>query len=164
MVPTAPEMLPGKGTPLETYMTMRQMRILERTAGAAFTGPRSVHMSTIVNQRTVLELARLESQRVPVNEAILRTHSVQYANNSIVQSGGRIAGARVSGGSTFPASRRYTPQQLADYGIDPAQEVRFGFDIDLDVVPATTPAGPPPPGGLPVPVVPVGPGDDGQED
>jgi hypothetical protein len=120
-------------------------------------------MSTIVNRRTIAELARLEARGVPVNEAILQTHSVQYANKSIVQSGGRIVSARVSGGSEMPAHMRLSAAEIAEGGLQPTSTVRFGFDIDLDVVPAGTPPAPGPGpaggGGVAVPVVPVPAGD-----
>lgn len=140
-VQTEPPVVPGRGTPLETYMTMRQMRLME-SMGSTFTGPRTVHMSTIVNTRTCLALAAAEARGIPRNVAILETHSVQYAKNSIVQSGGRIDGATVTGGGPRVASslRGATPEVLAEYGVRPDQQVPFGFDIDLAVVPAEAPA------------------------
>jgi hypothetical protein len=143
MVKTDPEMLPGEGTPLEAYMTMRQMRIIERLTGAAFTGPRTVVMSSIINVRTILELAKLE-KNMPVDEAILQTHSVQYANNSIVQTGGRIVGAKVEGSMRERAITVADPDVLAEYGVKPNDMVRHAFDIILTVEPAATPAGPTP--------------------
>ena len=158
MVPTQPEMLPGKGTPLEAYMTMRQMRMLQAEAGTAgelpFAADRRVHMSTIINTRTIAQLAAQEHAGVPLDRAILNTHSVQYANNSIVQGGGRIASARVSGGYRTAASSELTPSALEqsglspsylqDNGVPPDFEVLTGFDIDLNVVPARTPGSTPP--------------------
>ena len=180
-VATEPEMVPGRGTPLETYMTMRQMRLLQQEAGIGgggaelpFATPREVHMSTIINTRTVAQLAAAEHSGVPLNEAILNTHSVQYASNSIVQGGGQITGARVSGGWRMSASSELTPSALvenglpADFlqqnGISPDFQVLTGFDIDLTVVPAGTGGGaaqgaPPSPPGVP-PVVPQLPEDD----
>ncbi|XVV07536.1 hypothetical protein ACQPW3_20010 [Actinosynnema sp. CA-248983] len=157
MVATQPEMLPGTGTPLEAYMTMRQMRILERQASVSFSGPRTVHMSTIINARTVMELAALEAAGTPRNQAILSTHSVQYARNSIIQSGGRISHAEVVGGRPMRASDVHNGEP-GRYGVDPNAEVLYGFDIDIHVVPADAPVTPSTPGG-PVPV-PVGPGSD----
>lgn len=179
MVATEPEMLPGRGTPLEAYMSMRQMRILQTEAGIAgelpFAAPRDVHMSTIINTRTIAQLAVAEYGGTPLNEAIINTHSVQYANNSIVQGGGRIASARVSGGWRVAASSELTPTALersglpADYlqqnGVPLDYQVLSAFDIDLQVVPAGTPGGggapPPPPPGVP-PAVPQPPENDEQ--
>jgi hypothetical protein len=155
-VQTDPPMVRGRGTPLEAYMTMRQMRIMERT-GSTFNGPRTVHISQIINTRTCLQLAAAEAAGTPRNVAILDTHSVQYANNSIVQTGGRVTGATVTGTNTRLASTLgVTPEQLAQYGIRPDQQVPYGFDVDLTVVPANapTPTAPAPattPGGAPPP-------------
>src|SRR5262249_2128429 len=151
-VQTNPEMVPGRGTPLESYLTMRQMRILEAQPGgpgpAGFTGPRVVRLSTIINVKTILQLAQAERAGVARNQAILRTHSVQYANNSIVQQGGRIAAAVVEEGSSSPAGNvgaspellaefgvKSLPELLAKFGLSPTDEVLQGFDIALDVVP-----------------------------
>jgi hypothetical protein len=63
------------------------------------------------------------------------------------------------GGRTVPASSlREPPETLARYGIRPDQQVRYGFSIDIDVVPAEAPAPAPatgpPSGPVPVPVPP----------
>jgi hypothetical protein len=130
---------------------MRQIKIIQEkvgTGGAFFGAPRNVHMSTIINVRTIAQLAAAEVKGIPIDQAILDTHSVQYANNSIVQSGGRITGTRVTGGVREPASQRLTPEALVENGlsgeylqkngIGPNQQVLNGFDIDLTVVPANT--------------------------
>ena len=109
-VPTEPEMVSGRGTPLETYMTMRQMRILEGKIGRSLeiTAPRVFEMTTILNERTIAQLAKAAPGVEPpsnlLNQAVLSTDSVTYAKNTITQSGGRIAGARVEGGTMVPAS------------------------------------------------------------
>jgi hypothetical protein len=146
-IPTDPPMVGGRGTPLETYLTMRQMKILERETGGGsqtFAGPRTVRMSTIINVRTVLQLAEAMKAGTPADQAILNTNSVQYGSNSIIQSGGQIAGARVVGGSDTPVNRVGTPQDRATYApsLGPNDTVRYGFDIVIDVVPAGTSPGP----------------------
>lgn len=166
-VQSEPAMVPSRGTPLETYMTMRQMKILQERAGVPtgsglpFSTPRTVHLSTIINVKTVAQLAAAERAGMALNEGILTTHSVQYANNSIVQGGGRIATARVSGGYRTAASNELTPRALQENGLSPNFlqengipldfEVLTGFDIDLTVVPASTPV----PAGAITPVRPV---------
>jgi hypothetical protein len=150
-IPTTPEMVPGRGTPLESYLTLRQMKILEKQAGTptAFAGPRVVKLSTIVNVRTCLKLAADMKAGIPQNEAVLKTHSVEYASNSIIQSGGKIASAKVDGGMTRPASS-FSPADLAEFPtLQPTDPVPFFFDIIIEVVPATAP---PPPGGKAPPV------------
>ena len=164
MVATTPEMLPGKGTPLETYMTLRQLKLLEERAGTAsgpegFFGaqPRNVHMSHIINTRTVAELAVLERQGVAINDAIIKTHSVQYANNSIIQGGGRISSAEVVGGSRSTAGNyllepeRTVKLDGVEHTIPEDYELLTGFDIELKVVPADTPVAQPPGGKTPIP-------------
>jgi hypothetical protein len=160
-VPTEPEMVPGRGTPLETYMTMRQMRILEGKTGRPLdiTAPRVFEMTTILNERTIAQLAKaapgLKPPSTALNQAILSTDSVMYAKNSITQSGGRIAGARVEGGRLVPAPEAgfngITPEVMAENNLPPNSMVLNGFDIILDVVPAGTPVTPPRP---PTPTVP----------
>lgn len=132
-------------------MTMRQMRIIESRTGATFSGTRTVHMSTIINARTVAELALAEAAGTPANQAILNTHSVQYARNSIVQSGGRIQSARVSGGQIVRAGDVMTASELAQHNLRADQQVRYSFDIDLLVVPAEPATGGGQGGTVPVP-------------
>lgn len=153
-IPTDPEMVAGRGIPLETYMTMRQMRILESETGNSLkvTAPRVVRISTIVNTRTVAELAQQVRAGVPADQAILNTHSVQYASNSIVQSGGRIASAHVEGGSSTSAGTVLTPELMSQYGLTASDPVLYLFDITLNIVPADAPQGPP--GNRSGPVVP----------
>jgi len=146
MVPTTPEMLPGKGTPLETYMTLRQLKLLQNEAGIASgprgffgTQPRKVVMSTIINKRTIAELAALERGGALINDAVISTHSVQYANNTIVQGGGRIAKAEVTGGYRTAASNELSPAELTQYKIPADYELLTGFEIELDIVPADSP-------------------------
>jgi hypothetical protein len=151
-VPTDPEMVQGKGTPLETYMTMRQLRILEDQIGKSLeiTAPRVVEMTTILNEKTIAQLAKaapgVEPPSRVLNQAILSTDSVTYAKNTITQSGGRIAGARVEGGRMVPASeagfRGISPEVMAANQLSPNSMVLNGFDIILDVVPADTPVTP----------------------
>lgn len=144
-IPTSPEMVPGRGTPLESYLTLRQMKMLEGLGAGtgAFTGPRVVKLSTIINVETCLKLAADVKGGTPANQAVLNTHSVQYASNSIIQTGGKIASAKVEGGFNRPAgSIGASAEQLTKYGIAPTEEVLFFFDITLDVVPATPPPAP----------------------
>jgi hypothetical protein len=162
-VPTDPPMVPEKaGTPLEAYMTMRQMRILEGETGVSLeiTGPRVFKLSTILNERTIAQVAKAVPRARPpstaLDQAVVNTHSVEYANNSIIQSGGRIASAHVEGGSMTPASSAgfggISPEVMAEFGLGPSDPVLNGFNIILDVVPANAPNSPPK---TPTPVVPT---------
>ena len=160
-IQTDPPMVPDKGgTPLETYMTLRQLKMLSEKTGlpTVIAGPRVVRLSTIVNERTIAELAEFTTDGTPLDQAILRTHSVQYAQNSIIQSGGKIASAHVEGGRMTDASNAISenPSLIAEHGLTPSTKVLYGFDIILNVVPADAPVpGPvpnvPPPAPPPVP-------------
>jgi hypothetical protein len=160
-VPTEPEMVSGRGTPLESYMTMRQMKILESETNSslAVTQPRVVKISTIVNERTIAQLAKAVPKTEPpsaaLDTAVMDTHSVQYSKNSITQTGGRIASAHVDGGSLADASTILSPEVMAEFGIKPSDQVLWGFDILLDVVPANAPNAPNAPTPLAPPQVPV---------
>lgn len=93
---------PGKGTPLVTYLTMRQMKIL----GIDYAGLTTVKMTTIQNVKAVIELAHLMKQGLTADQAIVKTHSYQYGSTSIMQSGQTIVKARVGGDTT--------PKRLGD--------------------------------------------------
>jgi hypothetical protein len=86
-------MVEGKGTPTVTYLTMRQMKLL----GIDFAGLAKVKMSTIQNIKAIIQLHVLRTKGVDPNEAVLQTHSVQYAETTIVQSGHKVVAAEVKG-------------------------------------------------------------------
>ena len=169
-VPTDPPMVAGKGTPLETYMTMRQMKMLESETGKAISAgaARTIKLSTIVNDRTLAELAKAAPGAKPpspaIDKAILDTHSVQYAQNSITQTGGKISAARVEGGTLQTARQAgISTEAMTQYGLKPSDTVLSGFDIILDVVPADGAAPPAVKPSVPgaIPLVPTPNRDDG---
>lgn len=86
-----PEMVAGKGIPTNAFMTMFEMRRM----GIAYGSLKTVKMSTIQNMQAVLELETLRRKGMPLDEAILHTHSVQYAESSLIQSGHEVVGAKV---------------------------------------------------------------------
>jgi hypothetical protein len=86
-------MVEGKGTPTVTYLTMRQMKLL----GIDFAGLAKVKMSTIQNIKAIIQLHVLRMKGVDPNDAVLQTHSVQYAETTIVQSGHKVVAAEVKG-------------------------------------------------------------------
>ncbi|MCO5971380.1 hypothetical protein [Actinoallomurus soli] len=153
------EMVPGRGTPLETYITMRQMKRLAEAAGdpELFTRPHEVVVQDIANVRTILRLARLEQvwqaehPGLPFdrNQAIEATHSVRYAKNSITQSGGKVTAVWITGGNAMTAealirTQGYTTaaeqaKLLQAYGVAPGDQVLADFAIHLQVEPAHRP-------------------------
>jgi hypothetical protein len=88
-----PSLDPAKGTPTVTYLTIRQMKL----AGVDYAGAQTVKMSTIQNVRAVIEFNAQLAQGVAPEAAVMNTHSIQYAETSIVQSGSKITGATVGG-------------------------------------------------------------------
>lgn len=136
-LPLDPPMVAGRGTPLETYMTIRCMKIFETRYGADFFGrARSVHISTIVNKRSMLQIAAAIKKGATPDAAAAACHSTTYATNAIVQSGGRIASVRFSigQGQMVEASTRFDAQTLARHGLVGTDQVPYFFDIDIDVV------------------------------
>ncbi len=88
-----PNLDAAKGTPTVTYLTIRQMKLL----GIDYGGLKKVKMSTIQNVRAVIEFNAQLKTGVAPDAAVMNTHSVQYADTTIVQSGSKVAGAKVGG-------------------------------------------------------------------
>lgn len=141
-------MVEGRGTPLVTYVTLRQMRKFE----IGYAEAKQVKMSTIQNVRAICQLENAIRQGIPLNQAILDTHSVTYATASIIQSGGRIASARVEGGvhteftellEHYEGSGRGRDMAavtehrnlLTQYGIARDDTVLWNYNIHLEIVP-----------------------------
>lgn len=83
----------GQGTPLVTYLTMRQMKLL----GVGYGTVKTVKMTTIQNVRAVIELAHLMKKGKTADEAVMMTHSYKYGTTAVVQSGMMVVGAHVRG-------------------------------------------------------------------
>lgn len=134
----------GKGTPTVTFVTMYQMRKL----GVGFGQAKSFKMSTIQNIEAICQLESLKRKRIPLDEAIMDTHSVSYAETSIIQSGHQIISAKVKGGvitkidDLLQHYEQYGSNKdkillhesiLKKYGIDRNDLVLWDYDIYLDV-------------------------------
>ena len=131
MVKSGTDMVAGKGTPTVTYVSLHQMKKM----GGGFGALKDVKMSTIVNKTTILQLAWLRKKypHLPADELIKRTHSVTYAETSIIQSGHSIAGAQIKNGQMTKASMWGDEATLAKYGLNPDDDVVGMFDIVLKV-------------------------------
>ncbi len=148
-------MVEGKGTPTVTYLTIRQMKLL----GADYSGLTKVKMSTIQNLKAIIQLHVLRARGVDPNHAVLRTHSIQYAETAILQSGHRVVGAKVTGdiwnkkldflmkhyeqGDPDVAARH--DKLIHDFGeglVTRDTEVWMNYDILVDVVPFAPKPGP----------------------
>jgi hypothetical protein len=146
--------LDPRGIPTVHYLTIRQMKLL----GVDYGGYKKVKMSTIQNVRGVIEFNAQLAAGVDPNAAILKTHSVQYGETTIQQSGERVVGAKVNGGQTTPLQvmlEWYERHSSLDKPIDPAivakhdeliakygngvitraSHVEWNYDIELDVEP-----------------------------
>jgi hypothetical protein len=93
-VQTEPPLVPGKGTPLETYLTMGLMRWF-RSQGIRIPKAYRLVIDNVRNLSSIAVLGRARMYGVPVESALLKTRTVRYAENSVIQRGGRIAEARV---------------------------------------------------------------------
>jgi hypothetical protein len=100
----------AKGVPTVTYLTLRQMKMLDVPYGQLS----RVKMSTIQNVRGILELNVAMKAGADPNDAILNTHSVQYASTAIQQSGHRVVSAEV----VFRGKTRFS-EMLEHYETDP---------------------------------------------
>jgi len=143
-VPTIPEMVPGRGTPLETFLSLRLMNVFERL-GANFSGRRLVRLRNVVNEESVLKLAQLmkRNKELPIDELVRQTHTYAYVSNSIVQSGGRTVRARVTGevhtvrAGTFLGDHPNVAETLAQYELTPDDLVRYKYDVEFTVDPVS---------------------------
>lgn len=138
-------LVPGKGTPLVTHLTLRQMHQL----GADFASLKSVKMSTIQNLETsahLRNLAPLDAAPDALAEAVKQTHSVTYATTSIEQSGHTIVDVHVDTTNAWrePLGQamsywKWTQARrdalLAKYALKETDEVLYNYDIIIDVVP-----------------------------
>ena len=87
----------GRGTPLQTYVTLMQLK----SAGIEFGQVTQAKMSTIINAQTCLELEALRRKHpgAAVDKLIEQTQSGIYGSTNLTQAGSTIKGMKVKGGS-----------------------------------------------------------------
>jgi hypothetical protein len=147
----------GQRMRLQTYVTLRQMRAL----GVGFGSLETVKMSTIQNALAVMQLDQALKRGVPLDQAVLQTHSVQYAQRTLVPAGEKVVGARVEGSTRTPIDVMLSHYEardpslipkndklLSDHGLTRSDVVLWNYDIYLDVQSVAMPA---PTVGAPVP-------------
>src|SRR5262249_22229438 len=105
----------GQRMRLQTYLTLRQMRAL----GVAFGSLETVKMSTIQNALAVMQLDQALKRGIPLDQAVLQTHSVQYAQRTIIPAGEKIVGARVEGGARTPINDMLSHYEARDPSLIP---------------------------------------------
>jgi hypothetical protein len=138
----------GRGIPLQTYITLMQMR----GEGVGLGQITTAHLSTIVNARTCCELASLRqkfARGVPPNrlpsKLIEQTQSGTYGMTNVTQAGGKVKGMRIEGGYERPVkdvvrgSDMDNDTKLAELGLSRDQKILTGFDIIIDIEPPKIP-------------------------
>jgi hypothetical protein len=143
-------MAPGKGTPTQTYMTLRIMKIL----GVGFGEPVTARMTTIENIEAIMQLERQVRAGVPPDEAVMKTESLGYGKTNIQQGGNQIVSGHVEGGRRIPIDvllQHYesvpggqkNPAVVAQhdawlkqYGFERSDEMLADYDIELKLRPA----------------------------
>lgn len=109
---------PGKGTPLSTYLTVRQMKLLRIDYASLST----VKMTTIQNVKSVIKLARLMKQGMTADEAIVKTESYRYGTNAITQSGLTVIKATVGGSMSPKSLRKLLEHYETHHGTQPVDQ------------------------------------------
>ena len=144
----------GQKMRLQQYITLRQMRAF----GIGFGALRVVKMSTIQNIRALIEMDIQLKAGLPKDAAVMKTHSVKYAQRTLAGAGETVKSAKVSGGGerrigdlTDPSRKPGYDKLLDDNGRTRDSVVFQNYDIEL-----TIEASPPPESGKPT-VVPVPP-------
>jgi len=136
----------NRGTPLQTYVTLMQMR----SEGVGLGQITQARMKTIVNIRTCLELAVLRRTHAPgvpperlPSKLIERTQSGRYGGTNVVQAGGKVKRMRIDGGTEstvdylVEGSEMDSDVELAKLGLSRKDKVLWGFDIVIDIEPPT---------------------------
>lgn len=141
-----PTMIKGKGTPTQTFLTLRQMKILEKMTTMKTAALEKVKMSTIQNVEAILQLEQHKRAGLELDKAVMKTESKKYAETTLVQAGKRIVSGKVVGGAVSPiesllqwfekgkANRQENFNKLlATYGINRGDPVLWNYNIEFDV-------------------------------
>ncbi len=142
-------MVAGRGTPTVTYLTLRQMKLL----GVDYGSLKKVKMSTIQNLKAIIQLHVLRAKGMDPNVAVAKTHSVEYGETPIIQSGHQIVSSKISGdiwtdnslGSLMEFFERRDPSLAAkhdklitEFGegmVTRSTKTWQNYDIELEVAP-----------------------------
>ena len=93
-----PPLVPGRGVPAFTLMTLRTMRLLKISEGSL----RQLVVWPNRHVESVLQLAARERDGLPLDEAVLETTSYLSVETPMIQSGHRITSVHVDGGRRAP--------------------------------------------------------------
>jgi len=130
---------------------MQQLKVFGISPGEL----KHLKMSTIVNVVTVVQVHIASYKRMvdPTNLTpadLLATHSAEYADTPLVQSGHRMVSAKITGGDRFTLSTlldewsrtgyaksvERAKKLMQDSGVSPNARVLAGFDMEIDLAPA----------------------------
>jgi hypothetical protein len=139
-----PPMVEGKGTPLITYLDLRQMKSFGIEAGSL----KSAKLSHVQNVEAICQLEVNRRKGMSMEDAVRNTHSVRYAETELIQSGHRIESVQVDGGETEGFDYMLEHYESRDsgkvaeheaildrYGIERTDPVLWNFDIRIQLVP-----------------------------
>jgi hypothetical protein len=146
-------LVPGKGIPIVTYATLRAMKQLGIEQGEA----RAFVLRCVHEVRSIVHLDWLTRKfpDSPLGELARKTHSYEYAETAIVQSGHKVVAVRVDEASAVrrpigdllahyermskdPAAAAATHDAiLAKYESTRSSEVLIGYDLRIQVAPWT---------------------------
>ncbi|WP_207400424.1 proline-rich domain-containing protein, partial [Actinomadura fibrosa] len=148
-----PQLVPGRGVPLGTYLSICMMKWFEQAYGVGLAGRRILELDTIVNVESVAQLALAKLRGIPEATALRNVKVVQMTENLVVQSGGRIVEVRfATAGWTEPWETAADVKQRADLfrstgiALPLKMQVRRGFNIEVVVENPPPPPPPEPPG------------------
>jgi hypothetical protein len=143
-IDSAVPLVPGQGTPLYAYLSMRQMRLVNIELGQI----RHVVLSKIQDVKALAQLEDLRRRHVPLDIAVRKTHTFRFAETPIVQSGHQVVAARVEGGYEAPFEKllhhyeKDAPDKralhdaiLAEYGIARQDSIFMDYTVHLDLSP-----------------------------
>lgn len=152
MIPADKQMVEvnGQKMRLQQYLTLRQMRVF----GIGFGALRVVKMSTIQNIRAIIEMDIQLKAGQPKDAAVMKTHSVKYAQQTLTGAGETVKSAKVSDGYDAPIRRltdHYEGQDLtgkrkaaydkllSDNGRTRDSVVYMDYNIELTIEPSPAP-------------------------
>jgi hypothetical protein len=137
-----------RGTPLQTYVTLMQMR----RAGVQLGQVKDAHLSRIVNARTSIELEVMRRKYAPgvhpqqlPSKLIEQTQSGTYGMTNVVQAGGKVKSMRIEGGREVTVNYAVRGSEMDDdvklkeLGLSRTDKVWYSFDIVIDIEPPQMP-------------------------
>lgn len=143
-----PVMIIGRGTPTQTFLTLRQMKLLERKAGMDVATLEKVKMSTIQNIEGICQLNQALRSGAKAEDLMANNESKRYAETTLTQVGKKIKSAKVVGGHKTPfkgllehyergdqKKRQNFDKQLQQYGLTRDDVVLWNYDVELEVMP-----------------------------